>query len=150
MQMSHCPGVEPGGLRTVRRMLIVSRWVTVMGIACRHVWPGSWTGAPDNPRATSAVSVMIRVISVQLARTVFEAVLLIIRRSFGCRREAPHGLRVTTKAPGDANRMRDSASRAKLSSVCHRQSVTARCGRFPLTIVAGEGRCERWRQPPRN
>ncbi len=43
-------------------MLIVSRWVTVMEYACRHAWTGSWTGAPDNPRATSAVSVMIRVI----------------------------------------------------------------------------------------
>jgi hypothetical protein len=32
------------------------------GIACRHAWTGSWTGAQDNPRATSAVSAMIRVI----------------------------------------------------------------------------------------
>jgi hypothetical protein len=31
MQMSHCPGVEPVALRTVRRLLIVLRWVTVMG-----------------------------------------------------------------------------------------------------------------------
>jgi hypothetical protein len=43
-------------------MLIVSRWVTVMGIACRYAWNGSWNGAPDNPSVAGAVSAMIRVI----------------------------------------------------------------------------------------
>ena len=56
------PRVEPGAPRTVRRMLIVSRWVTVMAIACRQAWTGSWTGAPDNPSAARAVNAMIRVI----------------------------------------------------------------------------------------
>lgn len=49
------------------------------------------------------------------------------------------------QAPGNADRMRDAANRAELSSVYHPQSVTARCGRLPITIVAGDGRCERWR-----
>ena len=56
------PRVEPGAPRTVRRMLIVSRWVTVMAIACRQAWTGSWTGAPDNPSAARAVNAIIRVI----------------------------------------------------------------------------------------
>ena len=42
--------------------MIMSRWVTVMGIACRLAWTGSWTGAPDNPSAAIAVNAMIRVI----------------------------------------------------------------------------------------
>ncbi len=46
-------------------------------IARRIPWTGSWTDASDNPSAASAISAMTRVISVQLARSVHEAVLLV-------------------------------------------------------------------------
>src|SRR6185437_1590548 len=57
------PPDPPLSLRVRRRSLLpLSRWVTVMGIACCHPWTGSWTGAPDNPSAPRAVNAITRAI----------------------------------------------------------------------------------------
>ena len=58
------PGSPEPDRQMGRRCAEVSalRWVTITDIVCRLPWTGSWTGASDNPSATSAISAITRVI----------------------------------------------------------------------------------------